>query len=142
MSLEVVVPHLERDGAAGESVLAKALGDCAGHPVDLLREQLAVGDVVLEGVLDAHRLGLPLGDDRAVVLGAGQPPERGAGGGPEEADELVLAGRAEVLDGVDADATESFGRGRSDAGDGGGLHRAEDVALRCRARRRRHRRAC
>ena len=75
---EVVQPDLDGDRAAGQPGLAQPLGHLPGLPVDQPLEQPPVDEVGVVGVLDADRLGLPLGDHRAVVVGAGQPVERGA----------------------------------------------------------------
>ena len=74
---EVVQPDLDRDGAAGEAVLAQPLGDLAGLPGEQALHQLAVGQVGVVGALDADRLGLPLGDRPA-----GRPRRARAGAGP------------------------------------------------------------
>ena len=57
---EVVHPGLHRHGPAGQLRLAQPLGHPVRHPVDDRREQRPVGDVGVEGVLDADRLGLPV----------------------------------------------------------------------------------
>jgi hypothetical protein len=84
---------------------------------------------VVEGVLDAHRLGLPLGDDRPIVECARQPPHGRAGRRAQQSHQLVLAGRPELLDRVDTHSTQPFGRGGAHAGDDGRLHRPEHVGL-------------
>ena len=69
---EVVHPHLDRDRATRQPALAQPAGDVAGLAGQQVLHQAAVGQVVVVGALDADRLGLALGDDRPVVVGAGE----------------------------------------------------------------------
>ncbi len=52
---EVVQPDFHRDRPAGQPGRPKALDDPAGHAVDHRSQLRNVGNVTLEGVLDAHR---------------------------------------------------------------------------------------
>ncbi len=121
---EVVQPHLDRDRASGQPRLAQPLGDLGRLAVEQRDEQPRVDVVGVVGVLDADRLGLALGLDGAVVLGAGEGVEAGAVGPAEQPHQLVLGQPLELLDGVHADPSQPLGGGRADAGDDGDLHRA------------------
>ena len=126
---EVVQPHLDRDRAAGEPAGPEPLGDAARLAGQQGRHQLAVGEVGVVGALDADRLGLALRHDRAVVARVGQRVQAVALGGPEQPDQLVLPGRLQVGDGVDAHPPEPLGGGRADAGDDRDVHRPQQVDL-------------
>ena len=69
--------------------LAQPLADAAGVPVDDRGQQHRVDEVGVEGVLDRDRLGLALGHDGTVVVGAGQREEAAAVGRAEHPDQLV-----------------------------------------------------
>ena len=89
---EVVQPHLDRDGAAGQpAACAAGSATSRGLPGEQARHQPAVGQVGVVGALDADRLGLPLGHDRPVVVGAGQLRRGRAVGLAEQPDQLVVA---------------------------------------------------
>ena len=64
-----------------------------------------------------------------VVLGAGEPVEPVAVGLAEQPDQLVLADRLEVGDGVDAGPAQPLGRGRADARDHRHVHGPEQLDL-------------
>ena len=126
---EVVEADLDGDGAAGQAARPQPLGDVAGLPGQQGRHQPAVGEVGVVGALDADRLGLALGHDRPVVAGVGQLVEGVAVGAAEHPDQLVLADRLEVGDGVDAGAPQPLGGRGADAGDDRHVHRPEEVGL-------------
>ena len=102
------------------------LADCR---VDQSLHQPLVGEVGVVGALDADRLGLAFGNDGAVVLRARQLVETVTVGLAEHADQLVLADSLEVGHGGDACAAQTLGGGRSDAGDHGHVHRAQQLLL-------------
>ena len=81
---EVVQPDLDGDRAPGDAVLAHPGAHLAGLPGQQPLHQLAVGEVGVVGALDADRLGLPLGDDRARCPGPG-PAARARGPAPGRA---------------------------------------------------------
>ena len=126
---EVVQPHLDGDGAAGEPARAQPFGDVPRLAGQQRGHQLAVGEVGVVGALDADRLGLALGYDGPVVARVRELVESVALGVAEHPDQLVLADRLQVGDGVDADPAEPLGGGRADAGDDRDVHRAQQVHL-------------
>src|SRR5215472_14543950 len=69
---EVVAAHLERDGAAGALAGPQPRGHAPGQRVELGAELDAVGEVGRERVLDADRLELAIGHDRARVEAPGE----------------------------------------------------------------------
>ena len=91
--------------------------------------QLAVGEVGLVGAFDAHRLGLALGDDRPVVLGARQLVQPGAVGAADQPHQLVETDALELGHGVDAGSAQALGRGRADPGDDRDVHRPQQLLL-------------
>ncbi len=93
--------------------------------LDECLHEVPVGDVFGIGALDADRLRLALGVDRAVIDGTGEQEERAAVGLPEQTDELVLAALLEFGNGVHADAPQSFGGGRTDPWQHRHLHRTQ-----------------
>ena len=68
-------PDFHRDRPAGQPGRPKALDDPAGHAVDHRSQLRNVGNVTLEGVLDAHRFRLPLRCHFAVVEPVSKQPQ-------------------------------------------------------------------
>ncbi len=126
---EVVHAGLHGDRAARQLGFAQPRGHPRRHPIRDRGQQRPVHDVGVEGVLDADRLGLPVADDRAVVVGHREPVQSGSVRGAELADELVQAELLQVADGSHARHAEPLRRRRADTGDHRHLHRRQEVRL-------------
>ena len=126
---EVVAAQLERHRAAGERGLPQPLAHPRGHRVDLAAEHVEVGQVALERLLVRHRLGLPVRDDGAVVLGARQRvqprPVRPAGQRHQVGQRL----RREVGDRLHADLVQPLGGRRAHPAEPGHRQRVQHVEL-------------
>src|SRR5262249_39456524 len=124
---EVRVTELRRDGARGLLPLREVAGKSERHPAELVVEPLDVADAALDVTLrrDGARPRRALGRRWSVPARPAAPGHPALPGDPPR--ELVVAGRRETADRLDAGRGEPLGGTRADTREHPGRERRQEL---------------
>ena len=110
---EVVQPDLHRDRATRKPRGSKPFDDPASHAVDHRRKLGDVGDVVFEGVLDAHRLRFALRRHLPIVEPVREQPQAATLTVAQGTNRVGFGQLGKIGDAGDSDRSQLGGRCRA-----------------------------